>query len=398
MKRIDLETLLSATSAGGPSALSSITPLRPAGGPMAAIAPAKYAAGSGSVGTYVFSTRYVNGEPQKTVLIDSSQSQTNRVEQALAQQIADGNPVLARIPRIRVTYHIEDQVEQYCDLELPHRAWDGHIRAGTAHGEPVTADDTYRAARNASPANAWALMNLSPISMVFGSWDATRKSHQGRWAAALTGETIGVLTDQHLSPTWTGKGGARIDPVGMRFELSKAAKQQIADRQKEELSKQTYEAFLKADASKTSVLGLGGIPPTLAQLGLVSCAEIVRSRVLSFATLRQIRFGQGPVADAALRAVLAAIAINGVVRADAELFLRAHCHLVESGPTMTEIDLRHGQTEALELPEVGQVDELLEEAMDHATRVAGLNWSGQVFEVEGNPAILEASVDETDGN
>ncbi|MDR1768296.1 MAG: type I-U CRISPR-associated protein Cas7 [Propionibacteriaceae bacterium] len=395
MGAINLDTLLAACSAGGSSALSSVTPLRPAGGEMAAIAPAKYAARQGTVGTYVISTRYVDGEPWRTVLIDSSQSQSNRVEQALMQQIIDGNPVLSRIPRIRVTYKQGDQVEQYTDLDLPHRAFDAHIRAGLVAGttKPVTEADDYRAARNSSPANAWGLLNLSPASLVFGSWDSTRKTHQGRWAAALTGETVGVLTDQNLAPTETGKGGARVDPVGMSVQLSKKAVAEIAARQKDELSESTYESFLKG--GQASVLGFGGIPPTLGQLGLVSCRQITRSRVLSFATLRQIRFGKGAAGDAALRSVLAAIALNGIARADAELFLRAHCHLVEAGPSVTEVDRRHGQVEAVSLPEPEEADSLLAAALDHAAQVAELDWHGQVFEVDGDPAILAGSVDDS---
>jgi len=398
MTNIDLKTLLAATSAGGSSALSSITPLRAAGGELSAIAPAKYAAKQGKEGTYVFSVRFVDGTPMKTVLIDSSQSQSNRIEQVLALQIEDSNPILSRIPRIRVTYHTDDGIAQFTDLELPHRVFDGHIRAGSINGKPATSNDTYRAARNASPANAWDLLNLSPISLLFGAWDATRKAHQGRWAAALTGETVGVLTDQDgAAADMPGKGGARIDPVGMKLELSKTAKQQIADQQKDELSDATYKSFLDAKG-KASVLGLGGIPPTLEQLGLISCRAIVRSRVLSFATLRQIRFGKGPEGDAAVRAVLAAIALDGIARADAELFLRAHCHLVEAGSAITQMDQRHGRIDSIELPEPTQADDLLAAAIDHASAVADLDWTGQVLEVEGDPIILAGATDgEADG-
>ena len=395
MQKITLDTLLQAVSPGGSSALSSITPLRPAGGDLAAIAPAKYATRVGKTGTYVFSTRYVEGEPVKTVLVDSSQSQSNRVEQALTHQIIDGNPVLSRIPRVRVTYTRDSTTEQYTELDLPHRVFDAHIRAGFVNGTAVTATEEYRSARDANPSNAWGLLILSPMSLLFGSWDSTRRAHQARWAAALTGETVGVLTDQHLKETDLGKGGARVDPVGMSIQLSPKAIQDIANRQKDELSESTYKTFIK-DA-QASVIGFGGIPPTLGQLGLVSCRQIIRSRVLSFATLRQIRFGQGSAGDAAIRAVLAAVAIDGIARADAELFLRAHCHLVEAGPAVTDLDMRHGKTESVIIPEPETADELLSQALDHAAKVAGLNWDGQVFEVQGDPNVLAGSTDEVEG-
>jgi CRISPR-associated protein Csb1 len=278
-------------------------------------------------------------------------------------------------------------VEQRTDLDLPHRAFDAHIRAGKHAGVPVTQDPTYRAARDATPLNASSLLALSPASILFGSWDATRKAHQGRWASVLTGEIIGVLTDQGIDEKTTPrKGGARVDPIGMSIYLDPTAKKTIAEAQKDDLSKKTYEAFVK-EKGKVSVLGFGGIPPTLGQLGLVSCSAIIRSHVLSLATLRQIRFGRGAEGDAAIRAVLAALAINGLVRSDAELYLRAHCHLVEDGPTVTTIDRRHGRVEELTLPEVHEVDALLDSAIDNARSVAGLDWHGQVFEVDGDPAV-----------
>jgi len=64
----------------------------------------------------------------------------------------------------------------------------------------------------------------------------------------------------------------------------------------------------------------------------VACHRIVRSHVLSFAALRQIRFGAGPDGDAACRALLAALALAALARSDAELVLRANCDLVEAGP------------------------------------------------------------------
>jgi CRISPR-associated protein Csb1 len=234
---------------------------------------------------------------------------------------------------------------------------------------------------------------LSPASLIFGAWDATRKSNQGRWPSVITGETIGVLADQDRDPEALGKGGARVDPVGMSIKLAPADRKAIADRQRAELSKETYDSFVKKD--QASVLGFGGIPPSLSQLGLVACRSITRSRVLSFAILRQMRFGRDAQGDAAIRAALAALAINGIVRSDAELFLRSHCHLIEAGPTLTQIDRRHGRLEQIELPTISEADSLLQSAIDHAAQVGGLDWHGQVLEVEGNPVVLAGASSES---
>ena len=64
-------------------------------------------------------------------------------------------------------------------------------------------------------------------------------------------------------------------------------------------------------------------------------------------------------------------------------------------PSVTTIDRRHGNHDVLDLPELAEVDALLGAAIGDAREHAGLDWHGQVFEVVGNPAILEGAEDET---
>jgi CRISPR-associated protein Csb1 len=212
-----------------------------------------------------------------------------------------------------------------------------------------------------------------------------------------------VLADQQLDVRNTPrKGGARIDPVGMSVQLPGHALAELAHAQRGELSSATY-SKLAASAQRlkpgvvesASSLGFGGIPPALDTLSGVACSTIIRSRVLSFATFRQIRFGADAQGDAACRAVLAALALNGIARADAELYLRAHCHLVEAGPSVTELDLRGGETQAVVLPSIEAADALLEEAIAGAKEHASVDWNGQILEVRGNPVVIEGRVDES---
>jgi CRISPR-associated protein Csb1 len=397
MTDLDLELLLRATSPGGSTCLTSITELVPAAGPQASVAPAKFALGNDRKGTYAYETRYLDGVPSPAVLIDSKQSQVNRAEAGLMQAIADGHPLLSRLPRIAVTYDRDGAREEYLDLNLPHRAFDGHIRAGSVNGTPVTQLDAYRAIRNASPANARALLDASPVSLVFGSWDSSRSTRQGRWRSALVGEIVGFCVDK----TTTLKGGARTDPVGMRIELTGQALKQLAERQKDELSRSNYDKRIKeANAAKTgraisaSPVGLGGIPPTLEALAGVACHRIIRSHVLSFAALRQIRFGAGPDGDVACRVLLAALALAGLARADSELVLRAGSDLVEAAPAQVRIDQRGGNHQDLVPLTITAADELLAAALAHAEQTAGVAWNGVVLRVEGDPAIVAGAVDD----
>jgi CRISPR-associated protein Csb1 len=98
---------MGASVAGGASCLTSVTELEPAAGPHASVAPAKFASSDSrdKKGTYAYEHRYLDGEAQIAVLIDSKQSQLNRCEAALAQAVTDGHPVLSRMPRVVVSYN-----------------------------------------------------------------------------------------------------------------------------------------------------------------------------------------------------------------------------------------------------------------------------------------------------
>ena len=393
MSTITLQHLLDACSPGGASVLTSVTPLEPAAGPHASVAPAKFVSGSKSV--FAYERRFWNGEAVTAVLIDSKQSQNNRLEAAVSAAIADEDPVLTRTPRIELRFE-DGQV--FSDLDLPHRAFDGQIRAGTINGEPATAVQKYQELRDSTVAHARPLLERSPMTLLLGGWDASRKSHQGRYRSILVGEIIGILADQDggAEANQSKRGGARIDPLGARIQLDRAGRKAIADAQKEELSKKTYDNSIgKNEKEGLARLGIGGIPPSLEQLGGVTCQAIIRSHVLSFAALRALRFDSPtPEGDVACRVLLAALALNGLARSDAELLLRANCDLVETGPAVVSLDKRYGQKESFEPLSIDQAQELLSAAIDHAIQAANLTWDGSVLVVEGNPAILNAAADD----
>ena len=395
MSTITLQHLLDACSPGGASVLTSVTPLEPAAGPHASVAPAKFLEGKGRTAKPVFAyeRRFWDGEAVTAVLIDSKQSQSNRLEAAVSAAIADQDPVLARTPRIELRFE-DGQV--YSDIDLPHRAFDGQIRAGTINGEPATAAQEYRELRNATVADARPLLERSPITLLLGGWDASRKTHAGRYRSLLVGEIIGILSDQGRDPevNQSKRGGARIDPLGARIQLDQAEREAIADVQKSELSDKAYTNSY-GKGGKSSSLGLGGIPPSLEQLGGVTCRAIIRSHVLSFAALRALRF-DSPTSegDVACRALLAALALNGLARSDAELLLRANCDLVEAGPAVVTLDKRYGQKENFEPLSIEQAQELLSAAIDNAVQAANLTWDGSILVVEGNPTILAAAADD----
>ncbi|MGO1592616.1 MAG: type I-G CRISPR-associated RAMP protein Csb1/Cas7g [Ancrocorticia sp.] len=397
-RKLTWQDLVDACSPGGASVLVETTELAPAAGTQASVAPSRFVKGSNP--TFDFQTRFIEGEPQKVVTIDSKQSMLNRVESSLSQAVDDPDPVVRLMPRIEVTY----PNNTYKDIDLPHRAFDGHIRAGRIAGKPTTSDETYRAIRNSNPRDFSPILSHSPAVLAFGGWDSTRKSNQVRLRSALVGEIIGTLADQEADPNSNigMRGGARVDPVGMSIALPKKKMEQLAANQEQELSSNNLQAIAKdikkAGEGKASAsrLGLGGVPPTLDTIGGVSCRQISRSWVLSFSTLRQMRFGSTPEGDAVCRALLAALALAGLARADRELYLRANCDLVETSVPKVLLDQRYGQSEEIDPLEVADMDALLQHAIEEASRIAGIEWTGQVLEVDGDESIYAAATDDSE--
>lgn len=390
--------LLAACSPGGASVLTAVTELGAAAGDHASVAPAKFV--RGKTPTFAFEHRFIDGQSQRAVMIDSKQSILNRAEAALRADMLDGHPVISRIPRIEVSYG-EDR---YSDLDLPHRAFDGHIRAGFIDGKPATEFPAYRAIRDSSPRDCSVALSTAPAYLIFGGWDSTRKSHQVRQRSALTGEIIGILANQDISDKDQVdlRGGARVDPVGMSIQLTKGEMAELIESQIDELSATT----LKKIESETrgakgsqrfsaSTLVLGGIAPRLEALGGVSCRRIIRSWTLSFSTLRQLRFNAGPEGDAAGRALLAALALAGMSRADRDLYLRANCDLIEKDAPQIQLHHRHGRRENIDPLDVEDADALLEEAMRHASDKTGVDWIGQILDVVGNPIIHQSATANT---
>lgn len=364
------------------------TELRPGAGELAGVAPARYVDGTNP--TYAYETRWDGDEAVTVVVLDSKGSTLNRCETCLAQAIRDDHPVLRRLPRLTVTY---PGAEPMMDLEVPHRWADAHMRAGTLDGKPATEDPRYRALRDAGPANARVILEASPASLGFGVWDSTRKARQARYRSALVGEVIGIVADQ--SPAGSvppRRGAARFDTIAPSVKLTGDELERLIAQQESELSEGNVKK-IRAEISKSKSgrvsaagLGLGSIPPSLDGLGFVSCRRIVRHHVLSFAALRQIRFGLGAEGDAAARALLAALLLNALTRSNDELNLRANCDLVEASPTLMELDQRQGASAQLRPLTIEEADELLAQALAEAER-HGVDWHGQTLDIVGDPAI-----------
>jgi CRISPR-associated protein Csb1 len=219
-----LDTLHKAAN-GTAAAFRCRRTLQPAGKPGDKVFPPTYAGG-----TYAVEFRRWPGkaEPVPCVLMDSVQSQANRMEQALY----DAGESLG-LPLVEVDFtdcaptgdeakdkesdRLRDAVGKLSVLQLPHRLADAILRdSEVEEGEgPAKKKLPFRTSKhgkevtNASASKATALYRLCPTALLFGMWDSTgpKGGLGSKFERAVVSEVVGVGAEFGV------KTASRIDPL-----------------------------------------------------------------------------------------------------------------------------------------------------------------------------------------
>ena len=295
---------------------------------------------------HVFELRRINGENVVCVLIDSVQSQANRLEEALAAAMREKDG--PNIPHLVVDFSKSDLkgLTEITSLEAPHRVYDAILRDSVLGGNPFMESEKGRRLALATPQDASALLEVSPTALLFGAWHSTGGGGGlgAKFARALVSEIVGVgvSVDASQSPadeamnvdklrTAGRRTGSRIDPLGVlrKVEVWKA-----------EDGSWDVAKFAKAKQVRPSEINHGNIAPSVSALG-VTCDYAEHTAVLTFAGLRRLGFGggaKGQAKDQAGRALIAALGILALIEQDAHGYaLRSRCDLVCEGRAPIEI-------------------------------------------------------------
>ncbi len=206
---------------GSAAAVRLRVKLQPAGGAGTKVFPPTYA---GAV--YAREKRLIDGQPVECVLLDSVQSQANRLEQALLQAYRDGK---MKFPLIAVKFPAElpnvGDDNEVTTLDAPHRIFDAILRDSERNNKPFRAQLKAGGARDKSKitpegesialANARyasPLLQLCPTALVFGAWDSTGAAGGlgNKFARAIASEIIGVKA------VYGVRTASRIDPLGIK--------------------------------------------------------------------------------------------------------------------------------------------------------------------------------------
>jgi CRISPR-associated protein Csb1 len=344
--------------------------LQPAGGKGDKLFPPTYPGeDKNSPPRHVFERRRIDGNDVASVLIDSVQSQANRLEEALLESAKEG---VIRLPRVVVDFPSAglNAVPEISSLEAPHRIFDAILRDSKLNEVPFRESEIGKRVREARAQDATAILETSPTALLFGVWNSTGEGGGvgAKFARAIVSEIVGIgvpIEEQinrqtgEISLRSAGRRtGSRIDPLGIlrSVEVFKSDAGWDVDEAK---------AGKKAKKVRPSEINHGNIAPSVDTLG-VTCDYVVQTSVITFAGLRRLRFGADVARNIAARTYLAALGLVALLEQDARGYaLRSRCDLICDGPAPLELVAFDGAVDPVEL-DVAGARRLHEEAYDAA--------------------------------
>jgi len=383
---ITLDRLRSAVT--GDAAIRCRTRLTPAGGPSDKVFPATYDGGK-----YATEFRRVDGQEVPCAVLDSVQSQANRMEEQLLDLWERGR---IQLPIVSVDFASAGlaDVPKVTSLDAPHRIFDAILRDSLLGDAPLPDSEVGQKLESFSIANATPLFEHCPTALLFGAWNSTGKrgGSGAKVARSIVSEIVAFGTATGV------RSGSRLDPLAIAADVTVYAS---ADG----LGWTTDESSATRDGKKPklfsgsgdkpgrpSLLNHGNVTPSLEEgKGGVSLDFAEQTTVLSLGSLRKLRFPidgtRSPKTDDAARSVLAALGlVAAAALRKAGCDLRSRCTLVpESAGSWELLDGNGSDPEAIDVDLDGSLA-LFEAAVD-AARAAGLPWSSDELVLTPSPEL-----------
>ena len=305
---------------------------------------------------HVFERRRIGEQEVWCVLIDSVQSQANRLEEALLSAAdGEGDDELVPMPYVTVDFRGAglEPLERITSLDAPHRIYDAILRDSLLDGIPFMQSDEGRRLAAARPADATALLEISPTALVFGAWHSQGEGGGlgAKFPRTIVSEIVAVDTpieeivvDQRTGElgarTAGRRTGSRIDPLGIlrKVEVFKGASGWSADQES---------AGKGAKKVRPSEINHSNMKPTVEPLG-VTCDHAEHRATITLAGIRRLRFGSGE-RDAVGRALISSLGLLALAEQDTRGYaLRSRCDLVCDGAAPLELVNWDGTTMAVE--------------------------------------------------
>jgi len=398
METLNIASLQKAV-AGEYAAIRRVTRLEPQGDK---VFPPTYE--GGEYADEVRQVRAGNGTVQtvKTVLLDSVQSQANRMEIALLRAYDNGR---LKMPMLQVDFAGDGQdsilaeIGRITALEAPHRMCDAIFWDSVHDAKPFRKSIVGERLNGAKAGNATPVFELCPTALLFGFWDSNKyqRASGAKVQRALVSEIVGY------DSVCGKRTSSRIDPLqiesgvefyakrggGWTFDKAEAAtnkdEKPIVLKPSQVIHGNIMPSFRHEDEkTKKQVLNHGG----------VTLAYAVQHTVLSLAALRRLRFPlEGVIkseVDHAARTVLAALGLAAICFLDEDGYdLRSRC-LLDGKPGTIQF-VGRGEASDFSLDAKGAA-ELLAQAAEEAKRL-DLPWSEEPITLQPSPDLSRLVVE-----
>jgi CRISPR-associated protein Csb1 len=395
MSTLDLKTLKKAV-AGEYAAIRRVTRMEALG---EKIFPPTYEGGEyATEQRQVLNPKDETVQTVETVLLDSVQSQANRMETALLRAYDGGR---LKMPLLAVDFKgdgsdpILSEIGRLTALEAPHRMCDAIFRDALYEGQPFRTVGLGERLNSAKPSNATVVFELCPTALIFGFWDSTgpRGGLGAKVQRALASEIVGYETTKENKRT-----SSRIDPLaiennldifrkmggGWTFNESEAEKNAKQEPVKIKPSEINHGNITPSFQNKDGKLNHGGVTMAYAE----------QQTVLSLAALRRLRFPingpSKPDTDLAARTVLAALGLAAICFLDEDGYdLRSRCLL--DGKPGAMVFVGRGKVQPIEL-DADAAAGLVAEAAAEAKGL-GLPWPEAPLVLEPSPDLSRLVVE-----
>src|SRR5581483_4926591 len=275
---------------------------------------------------HVFERRRVDGREAWCVLVDSVQSQANRLEEALLAAVREKAIAL---PYVTVDFSKAQLagITEITSLDAPHRVYDAILRDSLYGKDPFMKSELGMRLAGAKPQDASALLTTSPTALLFGAWHSTGEGGGlgAKFARCLVSEIVAINVPTELvdigggpsgflvlsgdrmrsaEPKPSGRRtGSRMDPLGVLRKVEEPGRDWVGIFKSPTGWDVSAEGAGKgAKKVRPSEINHGNIPPTVQPLG-VTCDYAEHIAVISLAGLRRLGFGGG-ARDAAGRVLL----------------------------------------------------------------------------------------------
>lgn len=427
---------------GTAAAFRCRTKLQPAGGEGDKVFPPTYAGAK-----YATEQRRLPGreEPVDCVLLDSVQSQANRMEEALQQAVDEGR---LQIPVIEVDFTGNDlltEVGRITSLQAPHRIADAILRDSIVkeEGKPFRSreegdESEYgKKLRHVSMQDATGLYMLCPTALIFGMWDSTgpKGGLGAKFARAMVSETVGVdavfgvktssrvdplQIQRNAGPLYRRKDGSwTVNPDKAMPELKNGKPTERKVLFKQAKKNDVYHHPIKdlgkmPDAGRPSTANHGNVTPDIdyrrdannnlihddngkpIPVGGVTVGSVEQIIVLSLPALRRLSFPvmisgkkqRATKINVAGRTVLAALSLCAAsLAAERGYDLRSRCLLWPTEPLLWEVLDKPGSTPRTMALTSDNAIEILEKAI-RAAEDEGLRWIKEPLSLLPSPDLV----------